>query len=84
MQGYVRGAGHIGREGGTEAHLFLLAQQERYDSASDNLQATLMEAGKMRKKPGVGLRAKVFSPDSLVVQGYTRFGNETLLPVSEY
>ena len=54
------------------------------DGSSANFQAALMNAGKTEGEARHRTTCEVFSPDPLAVQGYTRFGTETLIPVAMY
>ena len=49
-----------------------------------NLQAALTDAGKTEEEARRQTTCEVFSPDPLAVRGYTRFGNDTLIPVAIY
>lgn len=54
------------------------------NGSSANLQAALMEAGKTETEARRRTTCEVFSLDPLAVRGYTRFGNDTLIPVAVY
>ena len=55
------------------------------NGTSANLQAALMEEGKMEEEARRRTTCEVFSPDPLSVRGYTLFGGQpTLVPVAVY
>ena len=54
------------------------------NGASADLQAALMEAGKTEDEARRRTTCEVFSPDPIAVRGYTKFGNDTLIPVAVY
>ena len=55
------------------------------DGTSANLQAALMEAGKMEDEARRRTTCEVFSDDEIAVRGYTLFsGQPTLVPVAVY
>jgi len=54
------------------------------NGSSADLQAALMEAGKTEAEARRRTTCEVFSLDPLAVRGYTRFGNDTLIPVAVY
>ena len=51
---------------------------------SANLQAALMKADKPEDEARRRTTCEVFSDDEVAVRGYTRFGNDTLIPVAIY
>lgn len=55
------------------------------DGTDADLQAALMGAGKTAAEARRRTTCEVFSPDSVTVRGYTRFGGDpTLIPVAVY